>query len=254
MKSAPRAWILLPFPPCVWRVFTYLLSGASSPPLCLFFFNSCVRSGKLSESPYGFSRRTFLTLCVLFTREKKKQSAVGSKLSIMSRFHQLFSNNENNFRNGQWQHSWLSPFTSRCTQPHLPQSDRSSCHLSHAALTCTNFDFSSFNHLTCVCGILIGLRSDRENPVRLLSKCHTAVALWPYGLPHSLPVTGYMESQKKSRGVPERLYLDLTVMFRLTVKPDHVHSGDESHGISLETDESEICWVQSAMKSSVRRE
>lgn len=50
-----------------------------------------------------------------------------------------------------------------------------------------------------------------------------------------------MESQKKSRGVPERLYLDLTVMLRLTVKPDHVHSGDASHGISLETDESEIC-------------
>lgn len=64
------------------------------------------------------------------------------------------------------------------------QSDRSSCNLSHAALTCTNLDFSSFNRLTCVCGILIGLRSDRE---RALCVCwasatqqseRSAVTLW----------------------------------------------------------------------------
>lgn len=55
------------------------------------------------------------------------------------------------------------------------QSDISSRNLSHTALTCTNFDFSSLTHLTCVCGILIGLRSAGEHPVRLLSKCCTAV-------------------------------------------------------------------------------
>lgn len=51
--------------------------------------------------------------------------------------------------------------------PSLTQSDLSSRNLSHTALTCTNFDFSSLTHLTCVCGILIGLSPGGESPARL---------------------------------------------------------------------------------------
>lgn len=86
------------------------------------------------------------------------------QIANMSRFHQLFPNNENNFRNGQWQHSWLSPFTSQRTQPAPHLIPITSLTL---ALTCTNFDFSSLTHLTRVCGILIGLRAAGESPARV---------------------------------------------------------------------------------------
>lgn len=161
-------------------------------------------------------------------------------------------NDGSNFRNGQWQHSWLSPFTSPAGAQPLslislnPIAAPLTSHTRHSLALI--FDLSSWTHFGARVLYSNGVAFRPRQPLCICWGSATqassqSVALWPYdGLSHSLPVTGYTESQK-STVVPGRLYLDWTVMFGLTVKTDRVNSGDASHEISLEKDRTEICWV-----------